>query len=103
MTYRALFDYFTKVADKSPIPIILHNLPSVTLIDLPADLCIELAEHPNIVGLKECSHNVNYIYFGFKKALFIFLVKIQKFKRFQRLHSSARKYTKTLVVATTLA
>ncbi len=58
MTYTALFDYFTKVADKSPIPIILHNVPAVTFIDMPIDLIIDLADHPNIVGLKECSHNV---------------------------------------------
>ena len=59
MTYSALYEYFIKVADRSPLPIILHNMPSVTFIDLPADFIIDLAEHPNIVGLKECSHNVN--------------------------------------------
>lgn len=58
MTYSALFDYFTKVADKSPLPIIIHNIPSVTFIDMPVELCLDLAHHPNIVGLKECSHNI---------------------------------------------
>ena len=58
MTYNALLDYFTKVADKSPIPIILHNVPSTTFIDLPVELCCDLSEHPNIVAIKECSHNV---------------------------------------------
>lgn len=58
MTYSVLLDYFTKIADKSPLPIIISNMPSVTFIDLPAELIIDLSEHPNIVGLKECSHNV---------------------------------------------
>ena len=41
------------------MPILLHNIPSVTFIDLPADLIIDLSAHPNIVGFKECSHNVS--------------------------------------------
>jgi dihydrodipicolinate synthase/N-acetylneuraminate lyase len=56
MTYTALFDYYTKVADKSPLPIILHNIPPVTFIDMPIELIIDLADHPNI-GL------VSFIFF----------------------------------------
>lgn len=63
MSYSALFEYFTKVADKSPLPIILHNVPSITFIDLPVELCLDLSEHPNIVALKECSHNIAKIAF----------------------------------------
>lgn len=61
MTHSALFNYFTKVADKSPLPIILHNIPSMTSIDMPVDLCLDLACHPNIVGLKECTNNIQKI------------------------------------------
>jgi 4-hydroxy-2-oxoglutarate aldolase len=59
MTYSSIHDFYTTVADKSPIPILINNFPLLTFIDLPAELCIELAEHPNIVGLKESAHNVN--------------------------------------------
>ena len=51
-----------KVADESPLPILLHNIPSVTYIDLPGELILDLAQHPNIVGLKECSHNVKILF-----------------------------------------
>jgi 4-hydroxy-2-oxoglutarate aldolase len=71
MTYSALFDYFTKVADKSPIPIILHNVPAETFIDLPIELILDLADHPNIAGLKECSHNVNIFLINFFKAIML--------------------------------
>jgi len=53
-----IHSFYTKVADKSPLPVILHNFPSVTFIDLPAELCVELSDHPNIVAIKECSNNI---------------------------------------------
>lgn len=58
MTQSALFEYYTRIADKSPIPIIIDNMPSVTLIDFAMELCVDLADHPNIVGLKESSKNI---------------------------------------------
>ncbi len=48
----------SQIADKSPLPLIINNTPSHTFIDYPAELCIDLANHPNIVALKESSHNV---------------------------------------------
>jgi L-threo-3-deoxy-hexylosonate aldolase len=49
----ALITYFTKVADESPLPLILYNYPgAVAGIDMDSDLLIRLAEHPNIVGTK---------------------------------------------------
>ncbi|KAM3467983.1 hypothetical protein MY5147_008388 [Beauveria neobassiana] len=46
-------DYFTAVADASPLPIILYNYPgAVSGIDMDSDLIIRLAQHPNIVGTK---------------------------------------------------
>ena len=50
-----------KVADRSPLPIIIHNIPAVSYIDLPAEFLVDIASHPNIVGVKECSHNVSYL------------------------------------------
>jgi len=49
----AIYEYFTKVADGSPLPIIIYNYPgAVAGIDIDSDLLIRLAKHPNIVGTK---------------------------------------------------
>ena len=58
MDHKALVVHYTAIADESPIPIILYNVPAFTGIDLSADTIIELAQHPNIIGLKESSGNV---------------------------------------------
>ncbi|KAG9504112.1 hypothetical protein J7337_004076 [Fusarium musae] len=48
-----ILEYFTRVADKSPIPIIIYNFPgAVGGMDLSSDMIITLARHPNIVGVK---------------------------------------------------
>jgi len=61
MDRRALVTHYTMIADRSPIPIILYNVPAFTGIDLSAEIIIELAGHPGIVGLKESSGNVGKI------------------------------------------
>jgi 4-hydroxy-2-oxoglutarate aldolase len=61
MDRRALVTHYTRIADRSPIPIILYNVPAFTGIDLSAEIIIELAGHPGIVGLKESSGNVGKI------------------------------------------
>lgn len=50
--------YFRTVADQAKIPILLYNFPQNTGIDLPAEAVAELSHHPNIVGIKESSGNV---------------------------------------------
>jgi len=58
MDHRALVGHYTTIADHSPIPIILYNVPASTGIDLSAETIIELTHHPKIIGLKESSGNV---------------------------------------------
>jgi 4-hydroxy-2-oxoglutarate aldolase len=48
-----LLAYYRTVADRSALPIILYNIPQATGYDLPSELVIELANHPNIVAIKE--------------------------------------------------
>jgi 4-hydroxy-2-oxoglutarate aldolase len=55
MTPDALAAYFTAIADASPVPVILYNLPGVTGITLMPPLVAKLAQHANIAGLKETS------------------------------------------------
>ena len=58
MTAEALLAHFTSLADASPIPIILYNMPAYTGLDLSTEVVVKLAAHPNIIGLKESSGNV---------------------------------------------
>lgn len=58
MDPRAQVRHYSFVADRSPIPLILYNVPAFTGIDLNAETIIELAAHPNIIGVKESSGNV---------------------------------------------
>lgn len=58
MTDAALRDHFVAVADASPVPVLLYNMPANTGIDLQADLVAELSEHPNIAGIKDSGGNI---------------------------------------------
>ncbi len=53
MTLPVLAAHYTKIADVSPIPIIIYNFPPGTGIDLSAELLVELSSHPNIIGVKD--------------------------------------------------
>lgn len=55
-----LIDYYTALADRSPLPLYLYNMPSHVKVFLEAKTVAALAEHPNIVGLKDSSANMNY-------------------------------------------
>ena len=50
--------YFRAVADQARIPVLIYNIPQATGLDIPAEAVIELSAHPNIVGIKESSGNV---------------------------------------------
>ena len=58
MTASAFVNHFTDIAESSPIPIILYNVPANTGIDLPIEAVVTLAKHSNIVGIKESGGNV---------------------------------------------
>lgn len=61
MNYEALKAYYTEVADRVKIPVILYNIPQNTQIWLPLELVVELSSHPNIIGLKESGGNLAYL------------------------------------------
>jgi 4-hydroxy-2-oxoglutarate aldolase len=55
MTFDVYLAHYTAVADASPVPVIVYNVPVFTGISMEARLLIELSKHPNIRGLKESS------------------------------------------------
>ena len=56
-----MLGFYRTVADRSPLPVMIYNFPQVTGYDIPAELVIELAEHPNIVCIKESSGDVEKV------------------------------------------
>ena len=58
MTDAALVKHYTAIADSSPIPIILYNVPKFTHVNLNANLVARLSRHANIIGIKDSTGNV---------------------------------------------
>jgi 4-hydroxy-2-oxoglutarate aldolase len=56
-----LLAFYRFVADRSPLPVIIYNFPQATGYDMPAEVVIELAEHPNLIGIKESSGDVEKV------------------------------------------
>ena len=57
-TQKGLIQHFTMIADASTVPVILYNVPGRTGCALQPKTVAVLAEHPNIVGLKEATGNM---------------------------------------------
>jgi 4-hydroxy-2-oxoglutarate aldolase len=53
-----LITHYRKVADNSPIPLLLYSVPQFTGVTLEAPEVAALAEHPNIIGIKDSSGSV---------------------------------------------
>ena len=61
MKPEALLAFYRTVADRSPLPVLLYTVPPFTAYDLPLEVIVELAGHPNIIGIKESSGNVEKV------------------------------------------
>jgi 4-hydroxy-2-oxoglutarate aldolase len=55
MTHDVLVAHFTRIADRSPVPVLLYNLPGVTGYSLTVGTVAALAAHQNVIGMKETS------------------------------------------------
>ena len=53
--------FYRFVCDRSPLPVIIYNFPQATSYDMPAELVIELAGHPNLIGIKESSGSIEKV------------------------------------------
>jgi len=58
MSAAALENHYRQVADASPVPIILYSVPANTGVDLPLEAVVRLANHPNVVGIKDSGGSV---------------------------------------------
>lgn len=56
-----LFQHFSAIADASPIPVILYNVPGRVGVNMTAATTLRLASHPNIIAIKEASGNFDQI------------------------------------------
>src|SRR3989454_10898739 len=61
MTFDVYMAHYTAVADASAVPIVIYNVPVFTGVPLQSRLVIELAKHPNILGMKDSSGDVKLI------------------------------------------
>ena len=57
----AVLHYFRSIADRSPLPVVLYHIPKFVPIEMPIELIAELAQHPNIIGIKDSSGDVQRI------------------------------------------
>jgi len=61
MTRAALTGHYFAVAEASPIPVLVYNVPKFTHIDLDSETVARMAKHPNIIGMKDSGGNVSKI------------------------------------------
>jgi 4-hydroxy-2-oxoglutarate aldolase len=58
MSPQSVLTYFRSVADRSPLPILLYNIPKFVPYQIPVEIVAELAQHPNVIGMKDSSGDV---------------------------------------------
>jgi 4-hydroxy-2-oxoglutarate aldolase len=61
MTPANMLAFYRFVCDRSPLPAVIYNFPQATGYDIPAEVVVELAEHPNLIGIKESSGSIEKV------------------------------------------
>ena len=61
MAPEVVANYFRAVADRSPLPVVLYNIPRCVPYQIPVEMVAELAHHPNIIAIKDSSGNLDRI------------------------------------------
>ncbi|PZX55903.1 4-hydroxy-tetrahydrodipicolinate synthase [Algoriphagus ratkowskyi] len=57
-TQAGIIEHYKAIADACPVPVILYNIPGRTMSNITAETTLTLAEHSNIIGMKEASGNL---------------------------------------------
>ena len=58
MNHNAFISYYTAVADSVSIPVIIYNVTKFTNVNIASETIAELAQHPNIIGIKDSTENI---------------------------------------------
>lgn len=61
MKHHSFLNYYNRIADSVMIPVIIYNVPKFTNVNIETESIIELANHPNIIGLKDSTENPSRI------------------------------------------
>lgn len=61
ITPESLLQYYTAVADASPVPVILYNITAFTGVNLLPDTAAALSHHPNVIGIKDSGGDISVI------------------------------------------
>jgi dihydrodipicolinate synthase/N-acetylneuraminate lyase len=56
-----ILTYYRALADRSPLPVVIYSIPKFTRYEIPVEVVAELAQHPNIIGIKDSSGSVERI------------------------------------------
>uniref|UniRef100_V9L2D9 4-hydroxy-2-oxoglutarate aldolase, mitochondrial n=1 Tax=Callorhinchus milii TaxID=7868 RepID=V9L2D9_CALMI len=70
----AFVHHYSRVADGSPVPVVLYSVPGNTGLELPLDAILTLSQHPNIIGLKDSGGDIT------RMALIIYKTRKQEFQ-----------------------
>lgn len=55
LNQKGIFSFYTEIAERSPLPVVIYHNPIMTKIKLEFDTVIELSKHQNIIGIKDSS------------------------------------------------
>ncbi len=58
MNEEVLYAHYIEIADSSPVPLLIYNMPKNTGINLSVGLIVRLSQHPNIVGIKDTAGDI---------------------------------------------
>lgn len=58
-TQAGIIEHYKAIADACPVPVILYNVPGRTMSNVTYQTTLELAKHPNIIGMKEASSDMS--------------------------------------------
>lgn len=57
-----MYQHFLAIAEASDLPIIIYNIPGRVVVEMEPETLLKLAQHPNIIGVKECTSLANMAY-----------------------------------------
>ena len=60
-TQEGLYRHYAKLAEEGDLPIVIYNIPARSVVDMSVDTMARLAEHPNVVGVKDATAKLDRV------------------------------------------